>query len=63
MTQVRLPRNNDPNSPPPLLDLRLLVLLLIAGLIVWLAVVNPAVAAAVGLGLSALYVLHRMVGR
>jgi hypothetical protein len=46
-----------------LLDLRLLVLVVVAGLVVWLEIVNPAIATAVGLGLTVLYVLHRIVGR
>ena len=63
MTRSRLPRRPAVHSPKPLIDLRVLVLLAIAGAIGWLAVVRPAVAAAVGLGLSSLYLLHRMVGR
>lgn len=63
MTQHRLPRNNGTNSPPPLLNLRLLVLVLVAGLLGWLAFVNPTVAGAVGVGLTTLYLLHRLVGR
>ena len=51
-----------PKTTNPLLDLRLLVLLAIAGLIVWLGIVHPAIAAAVAAGLSVLYVLHRIVG-
>jgi hypothetical protein len=63
MTKRIVPRKRSPHSPDSLFDLRLLVLLALAGLLVWLAVVRPAVAAPIGLGLSALYVLHRIVGR
>jgi hypothetical protein len=63
VTRSRLPRGRAEDSPQSLIDLRFLVLLVVAGLIVWLAFVHPAAAAAVGLGLSTLYVLHRLVGR
>jgi hypothetical protein len=63
MTKRTLPRKRTEHSPRPLFDLRLLVLLTLAGLLVWLAVVHPALATAIGLGLSALFVLHRLVDR
>jgi hypothetical protein len=63
MTKRRLPRVRGERSPQPLLDLRLLVVASVAGLIVWLAIVRPAAATAIALGLSTLYVLHRIVGR
>lgn len=63
MTNGRLPRARGEHSPKPLLDLRFLVLLSLSGLMVWLAVVRPLLAGAIGLGLSVLYVLHRLVGR
>jgi len=63
VTKGRLPRARAERGTQALIDLRLLVLLCVTGLIVWLALVHPAVAAAVALGLSALYALHRLVGR
>jgi hypothetical protein len=63
MTKRRLPRVRDEHSPQPLLDLRLFVLVSVAGLIVWLAIIRPAAATAIALGLSTLYLLHRIVGR
>lgn len=63
MTKNRLTRVRRESSSQSLIDLRLLVLLGMAGLMVWLAIVHPAVAAAVGLGLSTIFVLHRLVGR
>lgn len=63
MTKNRLTRARRESGSPSLIDLRLLVLLGFAGLMVWLAIVHPAIAAAAGLGLSTIYVLHRLVGR
>jgi hypothetical protein len=38
----------------------LIVPLIVAGLLTWLALVNPASATAIGLGLSALYLMYRL---
>jgi hypothetical protein len=46
-----------------LFDVRVLVLIGASGGIVWLAIVRPAVATAIGLGLTVLYVMHRLVDR
>ncbi|SCG13988.1 hypothetical protein GA0070610_0180 [Micromonospora echinofusca] len=50
----------EPSAP---LDVRLVVLLALAGLAAWLAFVNPAAAVAVGFGLTVLYTLHLMTKR
>jgi hypothetical protein len=63
MTNRRVPRSPGEHSPKPLFDLRLLVLAGAAGLIVWLGLTRPAAATAVGLGVTVLYMLHRLVGR
>jgi hypothetical protein len=60
MTSIKVPRHTDDGHPPPVLDLRLLVLLALTGLIVWLAVVEPTAAAAIAFGLSVLYLLHKL---
>lgn len=63
MTKGRLPRAPRKHDPQSFIDLRVLVLLCVAALTGWLAVVRPAIAAAIALGLTVLYLLHRMVGR
>ncbi len=50
-------------DPSPPLDVRLVVLLALAGFATWLAFVNPAAAVAVGFGLTVLYTLHLMTKR
>ncbi len=63
MTKSRLPLERGEKSPRPLIELRVLVLTSASGTIVWLALVHPAVATAIGLGLTVLYLMHRLVGR
>lgn len=63
MTKRRVPRKETEHSTQNLFDLRLFVLVTVAGMITWLAFTRPALATAIGVGLGTLYALHRMVGR
>jgi hypothetical protein len=62
MTKARVPRKRGEHSPQHLLDLRLFVLVVVAGVVTWLAFTNPALATAIGFGLATLYALHRLIG-
>jgi len=63
MTRGRVPRDRGEHSPQHLFDLRLFVLVAVAGGITWLAFTRPAIATAIGIGVTTLYALHRLVGR
>ncbi len=63
MSNRTVPRERGEHSPQHLFDLRLLVLVVVAGGISWLAFTRPALATAIGVGLATLYALHRLVGR
>ncbi len=52
-----------PPDPSPPLDVRLVVLLALAGFATWLAFVNPPAAVAVAFGLTVLCTLHLMTKR
>ncbi|HWH01861.1 MAG TPA: hypothetical protein VNV66_21680 [Pilimelia sp.] len=60
MTHPKLRHNGGGNGPPPVLDLRLLVLLSLTGFVVWLSLTEPTLASAMVLGLSVLFLLHQM---
>ena len=60
MTDTRLRQTGGEHSPPPHRNLKLIVPLIVAGLLTWLALINTASATAIGLGLSALYLMYRL---
>ncbi len=60
MTDTRLRQTGGEHSPPPHRNLKLIVPLILASVLVWLALISPNTVPAIGLGISALYLLYRM---